>query len=251
LSYLLGRELLETIDAPSTIKQQILLAAIRHSSGAEPDDPMPLKLTVAADRDQLTGPEIVLRLVHHAVGEQGMGSSLYGEKPGRPVLAHLEHFLINRLPGPLFSREAAVRHLWRLLATFLLIAEDADASRERFKRIPGPADFDWKVEFDRSRDHLGRSESPEDALSALLGAPHVAPGEGYRREAFEKLAGVTDANRPRLASALHFVNDARIALDAEQFAALERVARANAGDRMVGTLTDLLLRGWHGAPADP
>ncbi len=252
LSYLLGRELLETVDMPPLIKQHILLAAIGHSSGADPADPMPLKLTVAADRDQLFGPEIVLRLVHHAVGPQGAGSSFYGERPGRPVLARLGHFLAHRLPGPLFSRDSAVHKLWSILATFLLIAEDPAASQERFAGVstmPHFRGFDWAQAFAEAEAHRNVVDCPNAALTALLSAPHVAPAEVYRLAAIGKLAGVSADNRPRIASALHYVNEERSALDADQFLALENIRRANSDDRLVSTLADLLLQGWNGSPS--
>ncbi len=204
LSYLLGRELLETIDMPVFVKQQILMAAIRHTSGATSIDPMPLKLTVSADRDQLYGPEIIVRMSHHAVGRLGGGSSFYGEKPGRTVLAQLERFLTHRLPGPLYSREAEVRGLWQVLATFLLVAEEADASRQRFSRVleEGAAAgtafiFDWAAEFERAEGQRNTCDSPHDALAELLRAPHVAPSPGYRRAALDKVSAVTASNRPR------------------------------------------------------
>ena len=254
LSFLLGQELLETFEMPPRLKQHILLAAIRHSSGAEPADPMPLKLTVAADRDQLYGPEIVLRLVHHAVGPQGALSCFYGERPGRTVLAHLGHFLVHRLPGPLFSRESAVHRLWLILATFLLIAEAPAASRERFSRVttlPYVGESNPARAFDAAEAQRNVADCPVEALSALLSAPHVAPAQVYRQEALGKLAGISADNRPRLASALHYVNASRIALDAEQFLSLEGIRRANSDDQMVSTLAGLLLKGWHGSPPQP
>jgi hypothetical protein len=253
LSYLLGRELLEPIEMPVYIKQQILMAAIRHTSGATPIDPMPLKLTVSADRDQLYGPEIILRMAHHATGRQGGGSSYYGERPGRTVFTQLERYLTHRLPGPLFSRDETVNGLWRVLANFLLIAEEPDASCDRFERYlrerggtGSSRPFEWITEFARAERWRGTRQSPEDALTELLGAAHIAPSADYRRAALEKLASMTPANRPRLASALHYANEARVSLDEQQFEALGAVALANAGDAVVTTLTGLLSAKWFG-----
>lgn len=56
---------LEPFDMPTRVKQHILLSALRRTAGADATDPMALKITVSADRDQLYGPEFALRIVHH------------------------------------------------------------------------------------------------------------------------------------------------------------------------------------------
>jgi hypothetical protein len=253
LSYLLGRELLEPIEMPVYIKQQILMAAIRHTTGATPTDPMPLKLTVSADRDQLYGPEIILRMAHHATGRSGGGSSYYGERPGRTVFTQLERYLTHRLPGPLFSRDTQVHGLWQVLANFLLIAEEPDASMDRFERhlreragTGSTWPFDWATEYARAERWRGTCSAPDEALAEILSAAHIAPSPAYRRAAFDKLASMSAANRPRLASALHYANQVRVALDADQFAMLDAVALANSGDEVVTTMTGLLKANWFG-----
>jgi hypothetical protein len=254
LSYLLGDELLTRFEMPAPIKQHILLAAIRHTSGASPADPMPLKLTVSADRDQLYGPEIILRLAHHASGTDGADSSYYGERPGRSVLAQAERYLTHRLPGPLFSRETQVLKLWGVLAKFLLLAEAPEASAERFTRIlqgePGaPSNtqpFQWKQEWAAANALSSSVLSLPEALDQCLSAPNLAPSKQYRREAFEKLLLVSGDNRPRLAAALHFTHGARVALDAEQAQNLTRIARAYTQDPLISGLSARLLKGWAG-----
>ena len=218
---------------------------------------MPLKLTVSADRDQLYGPEIILRMAHHPVGRMGGGSCYYGEKPGRTVLTQLERYLTHRLPGPLFSRDDEVHGLWRMLARFLLIAEDADASRERFTRFSnargGSAQlrpFDWASEFEAVADSRDRADSPHETLVELLGAAHIAPSPAYRHMALQKVAMVSGPNRARLASALRYANESRVALDAAQLAALRGVAVRNPDDQLVQCLAGLLIDSWDGA-AEP
>jgi hypothetical protein len=256
LSYLLGAELLSRFEMPVPIKQHILLSAIRHTSGASAADPMPLKLTVSADREQLYGPEIILRLAHHASGTEGDDSSYYGERPGRSVLAQAERYLTHRLPGPLFSREAHGFKLWRVLAKFLLLAEAPEASCERFTRIlhgePGAPSsihpFQWEKEW-AAADSLSAKSAPvslPEALDQCLSAPNLAPSEQYRREAFEKLLLVSVDNRPRLAAALAFIHSVRVALDAQQSQSLARIAREYAQDPLISGLSARLLNGWAG-----
>jgi hypothetical protein len=249
LSYLLGHELLEAYDMPLPVKQHILMAAIRHTTGAGPSDAMPLKLTVSADRDQLYGPEIILRNAHHVIGADGEGSSYYGERPGQTVLELLERYLTRRLPGPLFSRHSQVNRLWQILATFLLLSEAPTASRQRFERIlahrsdasePLPP-FDWRQAYETSRQHLTNSFSPADALDALLTAPHVAPAEKYCLEAHSKLSFVSEDNAPRLAAALRYAHQLREALDADEHVALARIAALNSGDALISGLCAQVL----------
>lgn len=258
LSYLLGKELLERFDMPTPMRQHILLAAIRHTSGATAVDPMPLKLTVSADRDQLYGAELVLRLSHHVVNAAGDMGSFYGEKPGLPILSKLENLLFNRLPGPLFSRQHAVDGLWDTLATFMLMCEDADASRERFGRrlagtrgpSPLPEAFVWEAAWERA-EVLRRATGTEDvdmALRQLLSAPNVAPSQHYLDEAYAKVSGMPPPTAGRLAAALHYVHHQRLDEDARQVAALHNIASTHADDALMTTMTNLLLENWEGSP---
>lgn len=257
LSYLLGKELLERFDMPTPVRQHILLAAIRHTSGATPVDPMPLKLTVSADRDQLYGAEAVLRLTHHIVNAAGDMGSFYGEKPGFPVLSKLENFLFNRLPGPLFSRQAAVDSLWETLATFMLMCEDADTSRERFGRrlagtrgpSPLPESFAWEAGWERA-EALRRATVNADvdtALCQLLSAPNVAPAQRYLAGARHKVSELSQPSAGRLAAALHYVHHQRLAEDSRQAAALRSISASHTDDTLMQTMTTLLLENWNGA----
>jgi hypothetical protein len=257
LSYLLGKELLDKFEMPAAIRQQILLAAIRHTSGATPEDPMPLKLTVSADRDQLYGAEIVLRLAHHMVNPAGDMGSFYGEKPGLPVLTKLENFLFNRLPGPLYSRQAHVDSLWWSLANFILMSEDADASRERFRRrLDGSAraasrllnEFEWEAAWEQA-DELRRATRVPDAdyaMRQLLSAPNVAPAARYLADARQKVTGLPAAQSIHIAGALHYIHHQRIAEDNRQLDALRNIARTHADDALVQTMASLLIADWDG-----
>lgn len=246
LSFLLGRQVLESFDMPQAARDQILLAAIRHTSGAVPRDPMPLKLTVSADRDQLYGPEVILRLLHHAAGTDGDMASFYGEVEGRTVLDRLYVFLTNRLPGPLFSRAEHVEGLWQVLADFILLCEDEDESRRRFcagRKLP-PEGFVWRDAWERAQQRLLPEVDPVTMADALLCAPHVAPAAHYRHSALCKVAMARKDRWPALGSALALACHARFAEDRRQLLHLHDIQSANRGDAFVHTLCTLLIANW-------
>ncbi len=241
LSFLLGRELLAAFDMPRAVKEHILLAALRHTSGAGPEDPLPLKLTVTADRDQLYGPEVILRLFHHAPAHDGALASF--SQPGRSVLDKMYRFLRTRLPGPLFSRGDHVDSLWWTLARFILMCESEDASRARFTS-PTPLvqrGFDWDREWRLARDAIDPHADLEKAARALLSAAHVAPNACYVQGAIDRVSAAPETRHAAIASALGFANQARIAEDSRQLNQLRHLRRAHSGDRMVGALLGLLL----------
>ena len=265
MSYLLGRELLADFELPPTLADQILLAALRHTSGAEPSDPMPLKLTVAADRDQLYGHEIALRLSHHAVNARGEYAS-FATMPdddgrGLSVLDRLEFFLRNRLPGPLHALDAHVDAMRESLLDFLLIAETPDQARARFVDLANPAASAtrrlaaskplpaWLAGPDGFDARIARAEAlrppagdAEAALTALLDVPDVAPSPFYRAAALAKLAPLSPAARTRLAGAfVHAERECRRD-DARQRALLIGLRERESGDALVTTLAGLLLR---------
>ncbi|WP_085316303.1 hypothetical protein [Derxia lacustris] len=261
MSLLLGRELLAGFALPPLLAEQILLAALRHTSGAEPADPMPLKLTVAADRDQLWGHEIALRLCHHAPNARGEYASLDRERPGAPaglsVLDRLEFFLRNRLPGPLFALDARAQASRHWLLDFVLMADSRAGGIARFADLAGAvlpgrrALPDGLVGPDGLEARLDRIEAerpaagaPEPALAALLALPGVAPSPHYRALAGARLARLDDASRARFASAFVWAERACRQDDARQRAFLTGLLQTGAGDAPVATLAGLLLRDW-------
>lgn len=250
LSFLLAQEALTAFALPALVRQSVLQAVLGHSSGAHPYDPMPLKLTVAGDRDQLYGAEIALRLAHHSVLADGGMSSFYGETPGLSVLDRLEHFCRNRVPGPLFARTVHVLELQRTLYRFLLLSEDAPRSAQRWqnKGLPPGALFcagpHWEREWHEAQALAGQgsaSPTPRDALAQFLSAPHLTPDPAHIAVALDKVALVTDDLAPHLIHALDWGHRSRIAEDARQTQALRSIHRAYEGDALVRTLSALLL----------
>jgi len=248
LSFLLARELTEEFKLPALAANQILHATIQHTAGGVPADPMALKLTVTADRDQLYGPEMVMRLMHHIVVE-GATASVYGEKPGLATLDRLMHFLVNRIPGPLFSREEHVTRLHMGLATFLLMAEPEEDSRLRFaaRRAPSPSrrslpdDFDWERAWHGAHAGVSDVSDPHEALRSLLNAPNVVSNPLYMDQALGKLSALPAHKAPLLAKAFAWAERERRELDAIEVGHLKRIAMDYASDKPVALLANRLV----------
>ena len=191
ISFVLGQEWLEPFDMPTPVKQHILLSALRHTSGADASDPMPLKITVSADRDQLYGPEFALRIVHHIDKKNGDFGSFYGENKARSVLDKIRHMALHRLPGPLFSRSEYVDSLWRQTVQFLMLAFGHDAQlidkfvstlKEHPQLTPlnySPTDVNDWLEASRmfASSHIENQRTLLDEINTLLSAQHIASGE--------------------------------------------------------------------------
>lgn len=249
LSFLLAQELLADFDMPAEIRSQILHAVLQHTSGADDTDSMPTKLTVSADRDQLYGPEIVLRLMHHPVVD-GSCSSVYGEKPGQAILDRLLFFSRRRLPGPLFSRQAHVDELHAILDTFVLMAEPKALSSRRFafeqgleEGSPGRPNFDWAREWERAAALRPSASDPKEALASLLQARHLAPGEHHLAQALAKVESTAPDAAPLLAGALTWINQKRIAQDQRQSGALVELRAKLDGDAFLIRVIDTVLEG--------
>lgn len=254
LSFLLTAELLSGYEMPSPIKNQILIAVLRHTSGAVPEDPMPLKLTAAADRDQLYGPEIVLRLLHHVTQPDGELTDIYSERSNNAILDRLEHFTRNRLPGPLFSMPKHVAWLRHSLRTFILMAEDADRSRRRFSvdlggegsKKPIGLDemgvlFNWEAEWELAHARRLAATDPKRELRVLLSAPGVAPGEQFLQEALGRIERVPHSLAPYLAGAIAWGREAMRWNDQRQRIALSEVFVKAPGDFLLTTLATKCL----------
>ena len=250
LSFLLARELVEEFQLPAAAQRLIMQSVVQHTAGAGPGDEMAVKLTVTADRDQLYGPEIIIRILHHIVDQESLSmSSVYGEKPGLSVLDRLTHFVFNRIPGPLFSRDAHVDNLHNSLATFILMAEPADLSAARFARRPAPTasrrglpdGFEWESAWQEAQALVPAADDPEAALRTLLSAPNVVSNPEYMNDAVHKLSDLPEVHQERLAGALTWVHQQRVALDTLEAANLRRLALSYSADRPVAGLCDRLL----------
>ena len=251
ISFVLGQEWLEPFDMPTPVKQHILLSALRHTSGADASDPMPLKITVSADRDQLYGPEFALRIVHHIDKKNGDFGSFYGENKARSVLDKIRHMALHRLPGPLFSRSEYVDSLWRQTVQFLMLAFGHDAQlidkfvstlKEHPQLTPlnySPTDVNGWLEASRvfASSYIENQRTLLDEINTLLSAQHIASDEDYRKRVFKKMLYSPEVDKQRsIAAALAWTNQSRLELDAMEAEQMENLASAFADDMLLTTM---------------
>jgi len=251
ISFVLGQEWLEPFDMPTPVKQHILLSALRHTSGADASDPMPLKITVSADRDQLYGPEFALRIVHHIDKKNGDFGSFYGENKARSVLDKIRHMALHRLPGPLFSRSEYVDSLWRQTVQFLMLAFGHDAQlidkfvstlKEHPQLTPlnySPTDVNGWLEASRvfASSYIENQRTLLDEINTLLSAQHIASDEDYRKRVFKKMHYSPEVDKQRsIAAALAWTNQSRLELDAMEAEQMENLASAFADDMLLTTM---------------
>jgi hypothetical protein len=251
ISFVLGQEWLEPFDMPIPVKQHILLSALRHTSGADASDPMPLKITVSADRDQLYGPEFVLRIVHHIEKKNGDFGSFFGENQARSVLDKIHHMALHRLPGPLFSRSEYVDALWRQTVQFLMLAYGHDAQwtysfisalkahPQHTPLIYTSTDVDDWLETARAfaSSHAHTHRTLADEIDILLSAPNIAPEENYRQRVFNKMHYSPESDKQRsMAAALAWTTQSRLALDAVEAKELQLMAGVFTDDLLLTTM---------------
>ena len=207
MSFVLARELIRPLSLPPALQDHILLAVLGHTKGAKPEDPAIYKVTVSADRDQLYGHEIILRLVHHPRQPDGTMGHLVDDSQGQSVVSRLWHYWRNRLPGPLFANDERVARLRLQLEAVLLRAEGLPMLEKRWDALH--LDEQLRVVL-RTRAHQAQTTSPRDCeplpcvLSKFLDAPHLAPAPHYRAEVLAKARGLSTDDAQRLASALSF-----------------------------------------------
>lgn len=230
LSFVLAKELIASYAMPDLVRQGILEGVLRHTSGATTYDPMPLKLTVSADRDQLYGPEIIIRLAHGAITLSGEGSSFYGEKPGTSILNKIHHLFVNQFQGPLFARQN-INELKEISGVFLMICETKEYSYARWVKgfSENKADLAadvWLRKWEYAQV-LGLkaqvSKNVHEALERLLNCSHIAPGNRYMLAARNKLSDISLLHEPYLLCALDWATQERNRMDAKENLELTRL----------------------------
>ena len=249
LSYVLGKEFLQDFDVPAAVADQILLATVRHTSGAGIQDTMPQKITVSADRAQLIGAEIVIRLLHHPPMPNGDLSSYLSDSSGHSVLDRLYHFATTKIPGPLFALDGDMTVLVDGLVDVLLLSEDEDSSRRRFlsagneKRAFLEAG-EWRRRWDAAQELPIHCGTALQEATALLSAPHLAAGHGHIGNALNKLPPPSDDRSIRVGRALAHARHLRMSEDDRQFARLTRIIDLYADDALSRRLAGKLIAEW-------
>lgn len=277
MSFVLVREFISNYDFPYLLQQEILYSILCHTTGAKPEDNMIVKLVVTADRDQLIGSEIVLRLTHHKPGEKDVDRFFppqyqEGEKYDyrHSVVQCIAQYYFSRLPGPLFSLADEVRHLYKDQCIFLYLVlgegeldkiiahyankkshqalahfeEDRQAAHEEYLKHK-----DW-IEQARPEmiDNLFYNE-----LHKLLDSRNACPNPVYREMVLGKFTqlDINDNFSPeeqhaiwnrkaRTAVALRFINEQKAWFDQKHYEELDQIAQENEQDKWyVWTIREL------------
>lgn len=199
-SFLLTREMLRGTTMPALIRRRLELSVGYHTNGADAQDVMSRKLVVAADRDQLRGPEIIGRLFHHVPLANGELSSVYPVSQRGSVMNRLTHMYEVNMGIPLktLAPEYDERVAW--LGHFLSIA---------LKPTP----------------EISSMRSLEALLSELFSATCVSPDPGYYQLAMTRGLAVPAEYVGSLQLAFTETCVARRALDAEDWLFLQWLMR--------------------------
>ena len=245
MSFVLVEEFLSNYRIPTILKKEILSGVIRHTTGGEESDGMVLKLVVSPDRDQLIGPEIILRLSHHKANADSL-QSFFGEAGDVGILEKLTKYYFIRFPGPLYSLDD-VKELYRILHTFCFMALGEEQMESYISTYNN-----------HSLLHMGEDKKyaqaisaqytpnlcPVEAFSKLLAASNVAPNMLYKQMALDKLLYTQDSEkRYNLARALMWVNTERERLDRNQYEDLERIA-TNCSDEWIKWIAKEIQKDW-------
>lgn len=224
MSYVLIKEFLKEYDFPIEIKKMILNSVIKHTTGANEQESMPIKLTVSPDRDQLVGPEMILRIFHHKPKEDAL-RVFFDEPSQKSVIAAIVRMYFSRLPGPLFSLEHELRKSFKITLTFCLMNIGLEKlleyknnltkgffSEEMFREDLNYA----KQEIEKIMKDNSQTKA-EDCLLTLLSANNLCPEKSYKELAVKKIEQLTEKEKQILAKSLNWVNQQRILLDNEQY----------------------------------
>lgn len=223
MSFVLVKEFLENYDFPIQIKKMIQNSVLKHTTGANENESMPIKLTVSPDRDQLIGPEMVLRLFHHKPKETTL-KVIFDEIHQESVMQALIKMYFLRLPGPLFSLEDELRISYQVTLTFCLMNVGLDKILE-YKNLFAKTDFNeamFNADIAVAKTHIDKilntslDISVEQALFNLLSAKNTCPDIHYKNLALQKLHNLHLQQKQILAKSLNWVNQQRKILDQEQ-----------------------------------
>jgi hypothetical protein len=279
MSFVLVREFISNYDIPYLLQQEILYSILRHTTGAKPEDNMIVKLVVTADRDQLIGSEIVLRLTHHKPGEKDLDLFLppqyqEGEKYDyrHSVLQCIAQYYFSRLPGPLFSLAQEVRTLYKNQAIFLYLALGEGGFEKIFAHYANKKSSLTNFEEDRLAGHeeylkhqdwiaQARPEMIDNLfyneLHNLLESLNACPNPVYREMVLGKLEQLDILpeynedqisqiwnQKARLAVALRFINEQKQIFDQKHYEELTQIAQDNTHDQWYAWTAQELLKKW-------
>jgi hypothetical protein len=212
MSFVLAQEYLEGFNIPSEIKWHILNAAMVHTKGADESDPLVTQITVTADREQLWGPEFILRILHH-VKTPGSCEVFYKEEGKDDLFSKFEKIFRNRLLGPLHSRNEHLKVLKGSLAQFLYLSgtDEFKANINEFMENSQSWLFiDYKYLLQQADSFHTPVKSAGEALKILLNTNNIAPNQHYIDSAVERVMNVPGHLNQRLAKAIMFAHEAKL-----------------------------------------
>lgn len=229
MSYVLLKEILEDYQFPAEIKKTILNSVLKHTTGADETESMPIKLTVSPDRDQLIGPEMILRIIHHKPKEDSL-NVFFDTEGQESIIQAIVKMYFSRLPGPLYTLKEELDRSYQITLIFCLMNTSINKIME-YKNKYSNKYFD-NNNFEKQLNYAYKkieeihnkeiNQSVEQYLLDLLSAKNLCPEDRYKVLAVKKLANLTEHEKTILAKSLIWVNEQRKILDDEQYNFLEK-----------------------------
>lgn len=224
MSYVLLKEFLENYEIPIEIKKSILNSVLKHTTGANKEESMPIKLTVSPDRDQLVGPEMILRIIHHKPKENSL--NVFFDSIGqKSVIQTIVRMYFLRLPGPLFTIDEELRNSYRITLVFCLMNTSLEKimeyhktyAKEYFNEEIFIQDLIYAEKEINEINNNNITIDVESALLNLLSAKNICPKEEYKILSLKKIDNLTKKQKIILAKSLTWVNEQRLIMDSKQY----------------------------------
>lgn len=212
MSFVLAKEYLDEFNIPLEIKWHILNAAMVHTKGEDESDPLVTQVTVTADREQLWGPEFILRILHH-VKTEGSCEVFYKEPGKDDLFSKFEKIFRNRLLGPLHSRNEHLKILKSDLAQFLYLSGTDEFKKDIEKFMENSQSWlfiDYKNLIRQADYFYTPVKTTGEALAILLKSKNIAPNQHYIDTAIQRVMEVPTHLNERLAKAIMLINEAKI-----------------------------------------
>lgn len=190
MSFLLAKDFLEQFEIPHEIKWHILYAVLVHTTGAIDTDPMVTKITVAADREQLWGPEFILRLFHHSRHGEELKSVYQCSYPQKQILTRIYELFYKRLPGPLYSRNEHLGHLRTISFQFLYLCYSEQKRVELIQSAQSDYWLPFHLEqaiYDIQQFEKNNQLDLEATFKLFLQTKHICPNLYYFNDALSRV----------------------------------------------------------------
>lgn len=248
MSYVLLKEILEDYHFPYAIKMSLLNSVIKHTTGANSDENMHIKLTVSPDRDQLIGPEMILRILHHKPKDNSV-KVFFDEPNQESVMYAIVKMYFSRLPGPLFSLENELRNSYKTTLTFCLMNTSLEQIME-YKNSFTKGYFSeemFKEDLEFALNEIKNIPCEEldvnQEILNLLSAKNVCPEESYKKMALTKIDKLTNEQKNILAKSIKWVNNRRVEMDLIQYQILNDI-KMQEKENWIKWIAEELHREW-------